>query len=149
MADSPSSAPGRAPRHLWVVGILSLLWNAMGAFDYLMTQTRNESYMSSFTPEQLEYFYGFPAWVVACWAIAVWGGVLGSVLLLLRKGLAAPVFLVSFLAMVVTTFHNFALTDGMVKMGGAGALAFSAVIFVIALALVLYSRAMRRRGVLA
>ena len=149
MAESPSDAVARAPRHLWVVGILSLLWNAMGAFDYLMTQTRNEKYMSSFTPEQLEYFYGFPAWVVAAWAIAVWGAVVGSVLLLARKRLAAPVFLVSFLAMLVTTIHNFVLTDGMVKMGGGGAVAFSAVIFAVALGLVLYSRAMRRRGVLA
>ena len=149
MAEAPSTAAVRAPRHLWVVGILSLLWNAMGAFDYLMTQTKNEKYMAAFTPEQLEYFYGFPTWVVACWAIAVWGGVVGSALLLARRAMAAPVFLVSFLAMVATTIHNFVLTDGMMKMGGGGAIVFSAVIFVVALLLVLYSRAMRRRGVLA
>jgi hypothetical protein len=134
---------------LWIVGVVTLLWNAMGAFDYLMTQTKNEAYMANFTPEQLEYFYGFPAWVVACWAIAVWGGVLGSILLLLRKALAVPVFLVSFLAMVATTIHNFVLTDGLEVMGGAGAVAFSAVIFVVALFLYLYARAMRGRGVLA
>ena len=27
----------RAPAHLWIVGILSLLWNAFGCYDYLMT----------------------------------------------------------------------------------------------------------------
>jgi hypothetical protein len=149
MANAPSNAAVRAPWHLWVVGIVSLLGNAMGAFDYLMTQTRNESYMKSFTPEQLDYFYGFPAWVVACWAIAVWGGVAGSLLLLLRKAWAAPVFLVSFLAMVVTTIHNYVLTDGLAKMGGAGVAAFAAVIFVVALLLVVYARAMRAKGVLA
>ncbi|MDT8436651.1 MAG: hypothetical protein RRA92_07830 [Gemmatimonadota bacterium] len=137
----------RPPRHLWIVGILALLWNLMGAYDYLMTETQNESYMGKFTPEQLDFFYGFPTWVVAAWAIAVWGGLLGTVLLLLRKRLAAPVFLVSFLAMVLTSLHNFVLSDGAAVMGGGG-VAFSGVIFVVALALWLYARAMAKRGVL-
>ena len=127
---------------------MAVLWNSMGAFDYVMTETQNEGYMSQFTPEQLEYFYGFPAWVVALWAIAVWGGVLGAVLLLLRKRFAAGVLLVSFLAMVVTTFHNFVLSDGLEAIGDPVALVFSAVIFVFALLLYVYARAMRNRGVL-
>jgi hypothetical protein len=148
MATEHPAATDRTPWHLWAVGILAVLWNGMGAFDYLMTQTRNEGYMGQFTAEQLDYFYGFPAWVVAFWAIAVWGGVLGSILLLLRKKLAEPVFLVSFLAMVVTTIHNYVLSDGLEVMGGIGTLLFSAAIFVVALLLYLYARAMRDRGVL-
>ncbi|MFH1766256.1 MAG: hypothetical protein ABIF09_18895 [Gemmatimonadota bacterium] len=148
MSEDQATSNGRTPWHLWVVGILAVVWNVMGAFDYLMTETRNEGYMSKFTPEQLEYFYGFPAWVVAFWAIAVWGGVLGAVLLLLRKKLAAGVFLVSFLSMVVTTIYNFGLSNGLEAMGDPFALAFSALIFVVALLLYLYARAMTKRGVL-
>lgn len=148
MNESSPAGAARTPWHLWVVGILTLLWNAVGAFDYVMTQTKNGSYMQGFTPEQLDYFYGFPAWVVACWAIAVWGGVLGSLLLLLRKRLAVPVFAVSFVAMAVTTLHNFVLTDGMRIMGGVGVAVFSGAIFLIALGLVFYARAMRAKGVL-
>ena len=69
----------KTPVHLWIVGILALLWNAVGCFDYFATQTKLESYMSNFTPEQLEYFYGFPAWADAAWAIAVWGSLLAAV----------------------------------------------------------------------
>ena len=137
----------RRPWHLWLVGILGLLWNLVGAYDYLMTQTQNVSYMSQFTPEQLEYFYGFPTWVVAAWALAVWGGVLGTLLLLLRKRLAVGVLLVSLLSMIVTSVYNFVLSDGLEVMG-SGAVAFSGLIFVIALGLWLYARAMARRGVL-
>ena len=75
MSEIQSSESTKAPWHLWVIGVLTLLWNAMGAFDYLMTQTQNEAYMSEFTPEQLEFFYNFPSWMVAFWALAVWGGV--------------------------------------------------------------------------
>ncbi|MBY5920381.1 hypothetical protein [Ferrimonas balearica] len=130
----------KTPWHLWVVGVLSLLWNLMGAMDYLMTQTRNSEYMSQFTEAQLAFFYGFPTWVVTAWAIAVWGGVLGSVLLLMRKAAAAPVFLISLLAMVLTTIHNFVLEDGLAVMGDSVALAFTATIFVVALMLWLYSK---------
>jgi hypothetical protein len=136
------------PWHLWLVGALALLWNCIGAFDYVMTETRNASYMSTFTPEQLTYFYGFPMWAVATWALSVWGGVLGSVLLLLRKRWAVPAFGVSLVTMMLTSFYNFVLTNGLAIMGGAGGLVFSAVIFVIAVALLVYARHLAHVGVL-
>lgn len=145
-ADLPATAI-KTPWHLWVVGVVTLLWNAMGGMDFTMTMTKNEEYMSAFTEEQLEYFYGFPSWLIFFWAVAVWASVLGSVLLLFRSKLAVPVFLASFIAMVVTTIYNFGMTNGLEIMGTGGAI-FSAVIFVIALLLVLYSRAMARKGVL-
>lgn len=135
------------PLHLWIVGVVSLLWNAMGAFDYLMTQTRNAAYMARFTQDQLEFFYGFPIWVESCWAIAIWGSVAGSILLLMRKGLASPVFLVSLVAMVATAFHNYVLADGAELMGSTG-LIFSIAIFLISVALWVYARTMWRRNVL-
>ncbi len=82
----------KAPLHLWIVGVLAVLWNAIGAFDYSATQLRIEAYMSAFTPEQLEYFYSFPAWAVAAWAFGVWGALLGSIALLLRKAWAVWAF---------------------------------------------------------
>jgi hypothetical protein len=136
------------PWHLWVIGVVGLLWNAMGAFDYVMTETRNEAYMSGFTPEQLSFFYGIPSWAVATWAIAVWGGVLGALLLLLRRRHAVWVFLVSLIAMVLTAFQNYVLSNGMEVMGDAFSLAFTATIFLIALALFLYARAMLERKIL-
>ena len=82
---SESNTTTKAPWHLWVVGIVGLLWSAMGAMDYVMTQTKNVEYMAAFTPEQLDFFYGLPTWIVASWSIAVWGGVVGAIFLLFRK----------------------------------------------------------------
>jgi hypothetical protein len=148
MSESQATRNTRAPWHLWIIGGIALLWNAMGAMDYVMTETQNQAYMSGFTPEQLAYFYSFPAWVVSAWAIGVWGGVLGALLLLVRRRLAVWVFLASLLGVIVTTFHNYVLSNGMEIAGGASSLGFTAVIFLIALALFLYARAMRKRGVL-
>ena len=138
----------KAPLHLWLIGALALLWNCAGAFDYVMTETRNSSYMSSFTPEQLAYFYAFPVWAVATWALGVWGGVLGSILLLLRRRWAVPVFAISLAGMVVTFFYNYVLTNGFAVMGGAGALAFTGVIIIVGVALLFYARKLSRSGVL-
>jgi len=137
----------RTPRHLWIVGVLAVLWNAIGAFDYTATKLRIESYMSQFTPEQLAYFYGFPAWAVATWAIAVWGALLGSIGLLLRRRWAVWAFGISIVAMLLTAVYNFGLSNGLAVMG-QGAVLFTAVIWIIAFALFFYARAMAARGVL-
>ncbi|HVZ63173.1 MAG TPA: hypothetical protein VG936_01190 [Lacunisphaera sp.] len=143
-----TSAPAKAPWHLWIVGGLSLLWNAMGALDFTMTETHNEAYLKQFTPEQLAYFSGFPVWVIVTWGVATWGSLAGSLLLLLRRAAALHVFVVSLIAMVLTFVHNFLLSEGLKLMGGPGALAFTAVIIVVGIALLFYARAMCRRGVL-
>lgn len=148
MNASQPAAGRRTPWHLWLVGALGVLWNAMGAMDYVMTKTKNPAYMSSFTPEQLAFFYGLPPWVVSAWAIAVWGGVVGALLLLARRRLAVWVFLASLAGMVITTFHNYVLSNGMQVVGDAFSLIFTAVIFLAAVGLFLYARAMARRSVL-
>lgn len=139
----------RTPIHLWIIGVVTLLWNAMGAFDYVMTKIQHEGYMSGFTPEQLDYFYSFPAWTVAAWAIAVWGSLIGSILLLMRSRRAVAAFVISFVAMVITSIQNFILSEVTLSdIMGPGAAIFSAVIFVVAFLLIWYARAMSRRGVL-
>jgi hypothetical protein len=151
MADT-TVQPTKTPWHVWVVGVLSLLWNAMGALDFTMTELRNADYLKQFTPEQLAYFSGFPFWVVFAWGIATWGGVVGSVLLLLRRKHAVPVNLAVIVGMALTFTHNYILTDGLKIMGGEGrgmgAVSFTVVIVLVGLLLFAYARAMTRRGVL-
>jgi hypothetical protein len=137
----------KAPVHLWIVAVLAILWNAVGAFDYVATHYNLEFYMSQFSAEQLEYFQSFPAWEVAAWAIAVWGALLASFGLLLRKAWAAWMFGLSILGLAVSSLYTLVLTNGREIMGSEGTI-FTAVIWVIALFLFFYARAMAKRGVL-
>lgn len=139
--------PSRTPVHLWIVGILSLLWNAMGAFDYLATQLELDFYMAQFTPEQLDYFYGFPAWAVSGWAFGVWGAFAGSVGLLLRQRWALWAFLVSLAGMVVSSIYTLAVTDGLEMMGGGG-MVFTIIIWIVAILLAIYAWRQVKAGVL-
>ena len=58
---------GTTPKHLWIAGILSLLWNGYGAYDYLMTELDPVGYLSGagFGPEVVAWFESFPAWTIA------------------------------------------------------------------------------------
>ncbi|RFF27613.1 MULTISPECIES: hypothetical protein [unclassified Wenzhouxiangella] len=144
MIDAPVSLP---PVHFWIIAVIAVLWNAVGAFDFIATQMRLESYMSAFTEEQLAYFYGIPAWAVATWGIAIVSALLGSVAMLLRLRRAYELFIISFIAMLMTSFQNFVLSNGAEIMGAAG-LIFSGVIVAIGIFLIFYNRAMLQRGVL-
>lgn len=140
---------GKAPTHLWIVGILSLLWNAMGAFDYSMTHMMGEQYLTQggFGPEVVAYFAELPAWATAAWALGVWGGFIGSVLLLLRSRHAVTAFAISILGIVVMTFQS--LTNPYpAEMASPGMTAFEWTIKIVAVLLLWYAWTMRKRGVL-
>lgn len=138
----------KAPWHLWVVGVLALLFNAGGGYDYLMHQTENAAYREMLTPEMVSYYDNFPFWMEAAWGVSVWFAIGGALLLLLRRKIAAPLFLVSFAAYLVTGTYTYFLSTPPEGVISAGPNIFA---FVIGLQIVLlwfYSRAMTRRGVL-
>jgi len=144
MNDTPASRP---PIHFWIIAVVAVLWNAVGAFDFLATQMQLESYMSAFSEEQLAYFYGIPAWAVITWGIATWGSLLGSLAMLLRLRWAYHLFIFALVAMLATSFQNFVLSNG-AEIMGTGGMIFSGVIAAISIFLVFYNRAMLQRGVL-
>ncbi len=84
-AESNVGESVRTPVHLWIVGVLAILWNFMGVFDYLATKLELEFYMSQFPPEMLDWIDAMPAWATASWAFGVWGAFVGTIGLLLRK----------------------------------------------------------------
>lgn len=95
------------PWHLWVVGGLTLLWNSVGVFSYMMTELGRLGDLDM-TPAQIAYFESFPAWATAVWALGVWGAFLGSILLLLRSRWAVSAIVVALVGLLGTTiFQHF------------------------------------------
>lgn len=138
----------RVPAHLWIVGILAALWNAFGCFDYFMTNTRNETYLAQFTTEQMAYFDSLPAWLTAFWAIGVWGGLAGALLLLIRSRYSVWAFALSLIGAVIAMgYQQFATTIPESMKSGAMAI-MPWVIIVIAAFLLWYSWDAGKKGVL-
>lgn len=138
----------RTPVHLWAVGLLATLWNAFGCFDYLMTQTRNEAYLAQFTDPQRVYFDSFPLWMEATWALGVWGGLAGSLLLLARSRHAVTAFAVSLAGLAVSTVYQYVLSRPPEDLQTGAMVAMNVAIWAVAIGLLWYALRMRRRIVL-
>ncbi|MEO6224399.1 MAG: hypothetical protein ABIO80_00890 [Sphingomicrobium sp.] len=143
----------RAPMHLWVVGILSLLWNGFGCYDYLVTRLRDTDYLAKMMPGTdpnavLAYIDSFPLYAQIGWGLGVWGGLAGSLLLLLRSRWATLAFALSFIGALLGLGYQIMHPAGIASMheGAGGVMPY--VIIAVALALALYARAMEKKRVL-
>ena len=148
MSETQRTTRPRTPWHLWLVGIVGCLWCLMGVMSFMITEMNVEAVMSRYPPQQREYFESFPLWAVAFWAIGVFGGVIGCLLLLLKKRLAFHVLLASLIGAIVSNLGGLFLLGGMEVMRETGGLGFSAVPIVIGGLLASYARAMSKQGVL-
>ncbi|RED49484.1 hypothetical protein [Seonamhaeicola aphaedonensis] len=97
MSDSVANRP---PITFWIVSVIALLWNGMGVKAYLQQAYNTEAYQKMYTAEQLEIAANMPAWVTALFAIAVFGGSIASIGLLLRKKWATKLWLLSLIAVI-------------------------------------------------
>jgi hypothetical protein len=138
----------RAPVHLWIVGLVGALWNGFGCLDYVMTQTRNAAWMTQMTEQQRAWIDAAPFWSHGAWALGVWGGLVGCLLLLARSRHAVAAFIVSLVGLAVNTFYQFTAPMPSGHMDTGGALALHAVIWSVAIGLLVYAMRMRSRGLL-
>ena len=99
------------PIGFWAAAGLGLAWNLFGIYQFVSTAGGTvESLMASgLTKPQADLYVTLPLWLHAAFAIGVLGGTLGSLLLLLRKSWAVPVFVVSLLAYIVLYIGDIAL----------------------------------------
>jgi hypothetical protein len=141
--------PAPTPKHLWLVGILSLLWNAFGAYDYVMSELDAQAYLTQvgYGPEAIAWMESFPAWAVALWAVGVWGSVAGSILLLLRSRHAVTAFLVSLLGALGSFAYQFS-SDKPAELRGALETIMPVVILIAIVLQWYYARRQAAAGVL-
>jgi len=88
----------------WLIGAIALIWNAMGVVNYFMQM--NPDVLELYRESERAIIEGRPAWATGAFAIAVFGGTLGSLLLLLRKSAATYLFVVSLLGVIGAMVHT-------------------------------------------
>ena len=146
---SDQAVTGR-PWHLWVVAILALLWNSIGCIDFTMVMLRDVNYLENagFSREQMEFFFSYPNWARAIWGAAVYSAILGGPLLLIRSRTAVLVYRIGLITYVAAMIRQYGFTEFTELFPETHYKVFSVIIFIIALAQLLYARAMTSRGVL-
>ena len=136
------------PLSLWLVGGAALIWNLFGMMIYVMTVSATPDQLAQqYNDAQIAFMQSVPVWATSANAIAVTAGVIGSVLLLLRRSAALPAFILSLLALVVQNLHSFVLAD-VIGVFGMVPLYIAATVFVVAIVLLLYSYRGKQSGLL-
>lgn len=128
------------PKSFWLIALLGLAWNVFGVVQYLasVSATQESLIASGMTPEQAAVMLGYPAWMTAAFAIGVFGGTLGCLVLLLRKKIAVPVFAVSLAAYIVLYIGD--ITEGVFAALGAPQIIILTSVVAIAAALLWFAR---------
>ena len=85
----------------WIIGIIGLIWHLMGSMNFVMQM--NPTAVADMPEEYRAVIESRPVWASAAFAVAVFGGAIGSVLLLLRKSAATILFIASLLGVLVQT----------------------------------------------
>jgi len=148
-----ATAQSRTPTHLWIVGVLSLIWSAFGCYDYLMTRMRNTDYLKSMMPDvdpqaMLAWVDSFPIYAQIGWGLGVWMGLLGSVLLLLRNRWAVWAMGLSLIGAILGLGYQILAAPPLAGMDDMMAKVMPAVIILVAVGLFVYARAQEKKGVL-
>jgi hypothetical protein len=127
-----------APAWLRVVAALALLWNLFGVYNYLMT-------VGVVGGADVVGAAAMPAWVTGAFAIAVFGGALGSLGLLLLKRWSKLLLLVSLLGVLAMDLWMFVLSGLGGTMAGAE-MGVNVAIVVVAILLVWLAYSSDKKG---
>ena len=139
--DDPYT-PRPIARWYMAAAIASALFMLIGCIGYLMDVTSDPE---SLPLDQRTLVLARPTWSVAAYAIAVWVGLAGAVMLVLRRKLAEPLLLVSLVA-AVFTFLPYAVVPAVTENITPNEIAFAIGIVAITWTIFWFARHSRLRG---
>lgn len=144
MNTTTTVAPKRS-LGFWITGLFALVWNLIGvAFWYMQTNMTAER-LALMSESDRQIYEATPGWLNIAFAVAVFGGVLGALGLLLKKRWAGTMFLLSLIALLVQMIGAYVVTPAWAVYGPAG-LVMPAVFVLIAVFLLWYANRAQARG---
>lgn len=129
---------GRVHWSFWAIGAFALIWNVLGSVNYLSQM--NTDLVASLPETHRAIIEGRPAWATGGFAIAVFGGALGGLLLLLRKSVAVYLFVASLLGTIVTMIHTVNIASSTVDFSAVEILVMILLPLAVAAFLIWYTR---------
>lgn len=134
-------------RSFWIISGLALVWNLIGVATYMMTVTLTPEAIAEMPEAERALYTDIPTWVTSAYAIAVFTGFIGSVLLLMKRGIAYPIFIVSLIAIVAQMSYSLFMSDAIAVQGPSAAV-LPILVAGIAGFLVWYSSKTKQQGIL-
>ena len=139
------SSTKRMSTGLKVFAWLMVLWNGIGVAAFFSQLMMTPEMIAQLPEAQQAVYRDIPVWSYSAYALAVFGGLIGSILLALGKKLAFPVLVISLAGVIVQQYYNFVVIDAISIMGW-GIVVMPVIVTSIALLLVLISQRGVRAG---
>ena len=138
----------KTPWWFWAISGVMLLWNLMGVWAYSQdVQMSHEDMVEIHGQALADAASAQPIWVTVVYALAVFGGALGCLLLLLRKKIAVWPLIMSLVAVILQQGYMW-LGSGVMSEVPSASKAMYISIPVIAAFLVWFARRMTAKGIL-
>ena len=136
---------GKPPTSFYISGAMFLVWNVIGFMFYLQhAMMTPETVPAGGDATMLAFMEATPVWATSAYAIAVNVGMLASIMLLMRKSIAMPLYVVSLAGALVLDFDSFVLRD-VVAIWGNGAFILPSVVIIIGIIEIWYARSVANR----
>lgn len=136
---------GKLPTSFYIISGAALVWNLLGVMAYVMQVTMTQEALNALPEAERMLLENAPVWATSAFAIAVNGGALGCLLLLLRQTWAFPVLVASLAGVVVQMYHSFFIANS-IEVYGPGSMIMPAMIIVISVFLVWYAKGAKEKG---
>ena len=133
------------PRWFKPVVILALLWNLMGLLAWVLEFTVTPEIIAQMTEAQQAIYRASPEWLWLATGIAVIGGTLGCVGLIMKRTWSTLMLSLSMLGLIAQDFAIVVLIHPVAPVG-VDVMGMQSVVFVIGVALLCLSLKMNREG---
>ena len=137
---SHESNPFASPLPKWftIAAVLALIWNLMGVMAFVLQMQMTAEMIAKLPEAEQALYANIPLWATIAFAFAVFGGVFGSLALLMKKAAVQLFFMVSLVGVIMQMFHSFVISNSFEVFGPGGAI-MPAMIVVIAIVLVRFT----------
>jgi len=128
----------------WAIGVVAFIWNVMGVINFFVQM--NAGALASFPESHRAIVESRPAWATAAFAMAVFGGALGCLLLMLRKSAAYYLLIASLLGVIVQLIHTLGIASSTINFSPFEILMIILMPLVVAAFLIWYSKWAESKG---
>ena len=135
----------KPPIWFWIVSVVALIWNLVGVTAYLSDAFMSVEDLGKMTQDYRLLYESRPAWATGAYAIAVWGGTLGCIALLMRKKWAKIVLWISLIGILAQNVYQFFLSNTF-EVVGSEAMFLPIMVIVIGVLLVWFAKSSERKG---
>ena len=143
MNDQSTNKP---PVWFWIVAALALVWNLFGVMAYLGSVYMPPEALEAMDPDRRTFIENTPGWATGAFAIAVFAGSIGCLLLLFKRKLAIPFLGASLGGILVQQYYGFVASNAVEVYGTSEGLVLPLMVLAIGVLLIILARSATRKG---